>query len=42
LDGLIHGTSGKTSASGARGMGFKSRANQISHTMPTTRYCSNH
>jgi len=26
------------SASGAGGMGFKSRADQISHTKPTTRY----
>jgi len=33
-------TSGKTFASGAGGMGFKSRANQISHTLPTTRHRS--
>jgi len=32
------GTSGKTFASGTRGMGFKFRANQISHTLPTTRH----
>jgi len=34
-------TSGKTFASGAGGMGFKSRANQISHTLPTTRHRCN-
>jgi len=31
----------KTSASGAGGMGFKSRVDQISHTLPTTRYRCN-
>jgi len=30
------GTSSKTFASGAGGMGFKSRADQISHTLPMT------
>jgi len=30
-------TSGKTFASGAGGMGFKSRADQISYMLPTTR-----
>jgi len=30
------GTNYKTSASGARGMGFKSQADQISHTLPKT------
>jgi len=33
--------SGKTSTAGAGGMGFKSRADQISHTLPTTRYRCN-
>jgi len=35
---VVDGTSGKTSASGAggMGMGFKSRSDQISHTLPTT------
>jgi len=28
----------RTFASGAEGMGFKSRADQISHTLPTTRH----
>jgi len=28
-------------ASGAGGMGFKSRADQISHTLPMTRHCCN-
>jgi len=36
-----NGTSGKTSASGMRRMGFNSRADQISHTLPTTRYRCN-
>jgi len=35
------GTSSKTSASGAGGMGFKSRADQISHTLLTTRHRCN-
>jgi len=30
------GASTKTFASGAGGMGFKSRTDQISHTLPTT------
>jgi len=30
-----------TFASGAGGMGFKSRADQISHTLPTTRHRCN-
>jgi len=34
-------TRGKTFASGAGGMGLKSRANQISHTLPTTRHRCN-
>jgi len=34
-------TSGKTFASGAEGMGFISRADQISHTLPTTRHRCN-
>jgi len=33
--------SGKTFATGAGGMGFKPRADQISHTLPTTRHCCN-
>jgi len=33
--------SGKTSASGVGGMGFKFRANQISHTLSTTRHRCN-
>jgi len=36
-----NGASDKTSASGAGGMGFKSRADQISHTLPTTRHRCN-
>jgi len=32
------GTSGKTSASVAEDVEFKSRPDQISHTLPTTRY----
>jgi len=35
------GTSSKTFASGAGGMGFKSRADQVSHTLPTTRHRCN-
>jgi len=35
------GTSVKTSASDAGGMGFKSRADQISHTLPSTRHRCN-
>jgi len=35
---LRDGTHGKTSASGAESMGFKSRADQISHTLPATRH----
>jgi len=35
------GTSVKISASGTGGMGSKSRANQISHTLPTTRHRCN-
>jgi len=35
------GTSDKTSDSGAGGMGFKSRADQISHMLPTTRHRCN-
>jgi len=31
-------TSDKTFASGAGGMGFKSRVDQISHTLPTIRH----
>jgi len=38
---LPDGTSDKTSASGAGGMGFKSRADQISHKLPTTRHRCN-
>jgi len=34
-------TSDKTFASGAGGMGFKSQANHISHTLPTTRHGCN-
>jgi len=34
-------TSGKTFASGAGDMGFKSRTNQISYTLPMTRHCCN-
>jgi len=34
-------TSDKTFASGAGGMGFKSRADQFSHTLPTTRHRCN-
>jgi len=34
-------TSSKTFASGAGGMGFKSQADQISHTMPTIRHRCN-
>jgi len=37
----IYGASGKTSASGSGGMGFKFQADQISHTLPTTRHCCN-
>jgi len=33
--------SDKTFASGAKGMGFKLRADQISHTLPTTRHRCN-
>jgi len=33
--------SGKTSVSGAGGMGFKFRADQISYTLPTTRHHCN-
>jgi len=32
------GTSGKTSASGPRGMGFNFQADQIFHTLPITRH----
>jgi len=35
------GTSSKMSASGAGGMGFKSRADQISHTLPLARHRCN-
>jgi len=35
------GTSDKTSGSGARGMGFNPPADQISHTLPTTRHRCN-
>jgi len=35
------GTSVKTFASGAGDMGFKSRTDQISHTLPTTRHRCN-
>jgi len=35
------GASSKMSASGARGKEFKSRANQIYHTLPTTRHRCN-
>jgi len=34
-------TSGKTSAFGAGGMGSEFRAEQISHTLPTTRHRCN-
>jgi len=34
-------TSGKTFASGTGGMRFKSRADQIYHTLPTTRHRCN-
>jgi len=34
-------TSGKTSVTGAGGMGFKSRADQVSHMLPTTCYYYN-
>jgi len=34
-------TSDKTSSSGVGSMGFKSWANQISHTLPTTRHRCN-
>jgi len=34
-------TSGKTFASGSGGMGFKFRADQISHTLPTTHHRCN-
>jgi len=35
------GTSGKKFASGVGGMGLKSRADQISHTLPMTRHHCN-
>jgi len=35
------GSSGKTYAFGAGGMGFKFRADQISYTLPTTRHRCN-
>jgi len=38
LQGRLDGASDKTSASDAGGMGFKSRADQISHTLPWTRH----
>jgi len=34
-------TTGKTSVSGAESMGFKSRTDQISNTLPTTRHRCN-
>jgi len=38
---LPDSTSDKTFASGAADMGFKFRADQISHTLPTTRHRCN-
>jgi len=35
----VTSTSCKTTASGAKGMGFKSQADKISHTLPATRHC---